>query len=96
MAKRKRKQAMATIKKCPSCAAAEIVALDVEGQQTGIANIEGIMAGVKALGLTSKADIKRELVVQARLWNYVPSSKEEEYAKGLLEEYRHREVKKQA
>jgi hypothetical protein len=95
MAKRKRKQEMVAIKKCPSCAAAEIVSLDVKGQQTGISNIDGIIAGVKAQALTDENDIAKELLDQAKLWNYVPPAKEEEYARALLAEYLRREGKGQ-
>jgi hypothetical protein len=61
----------------------------VDGKETGIDQLDWIIADVKKLGLTDDAAITGELLKRTRALNYVPTKKVQEYEKALLAEYKH-------
>ncbi|MDD5024530.1 MAG: NAC family transcription factor [Methanoregula sp.] len=61
----------------------------VDGKETGIDQLDWIIAEVKKLGLTDDAAITGELLKRTRALNYVPTKKVQEYEKALLAEYKH-------
>ncbi|GAB6284764.1 MAG: hypothetical protein STSR0009_09640 [Methanoregula sp.] len=61
----------------------------VDGKETGIDQLDWIIAEVKKLGLTDGAAITGELLKRTRALNYVPTKKVQEYEKALLAEYKH-------
>ncbi|MDD3136708.1 MAG: NAC family transcription factor [Methanoregula sp.] len=61
----------------------------VDGKETGIDQLDWIIAEVKKLGLTDDAAITGELLKRTRALNYVPTKKVQEYEKALFAEYKH-------
>lgn len=60
----------------------------VDGKETGIDQLDWIMAEVRKLGLTNDAAITEELLKRVKALNYVPTKKTDAYGRALLEEYR--------
>jgi len=60
----------------------------VDGKETGIDQLDWIIAEVKKLGLTDDAVITDELLKRTQALNYVPTKKVQEYKNALLAEYR--------
>jgi len=61
----------------------------VDGKETGIDQLDWIIAEVKKLGLTDDAVITDELLKRTQALNYVPTKKVQEYKKALLAEFKH-------
>jgi len=60
----------------------------IDGKDTGIDHLDWILEEVKKLNLTSDAELSEEILKRVQKFNYVPSRKTEEYAAGLLAEYK--------
>jgi hypothetical protein len=60
----------------------------VDGKETGIDQLDWILAEVKKLKLTDEAAITDELLKRTQALNYVPTKKKEAYGAALLVEYR--------
>lgn len=60
----------------------------VDGKETGIDQLDWIMAEVRKLGLTNDAAITEELLKRVKTLNYVPTKKTDAYGRALLAEYR--------
>jgi hypothetical protein len=60
----------------------------IDGKETGIDQLDWILAEVKKLKLTDGAAITDELLKRTQALNYVPTKKKEEYGVALLEEYK--------
>lgn len=60
----------------------------VDGKETGINQLEFIVAGVRDLHLTGDAAIREELLKRAGVLNYIPTKKKEAYGDALLREYK--------
>lgn len=60
----------------------------IDGKDTGIDHLDWILDDVKKLGLTADAEISAEILKRVQKFNYVPSRKTDEYAAGLLAEYK--------
>jgi len=60
----------------------------VDGKETGIDQLDWILAEVKKLELSDNAAITEELLKRTMALNYVPTKKKELYGAALLEEYR--------
>jgi hypothetical protein len=61
----------------------------VDGKETGIDQLDWIIAEVKKLGLTEDAAITDELLKRTKALNYIPTKKIQEYGMALLTEYKH-------
>ncbi|RXE56059.1 aldolase [Methanoculleus taiwanensis] len=68
--------------------AIKIRAILVDGRETGINQLDEIVAGVRKLDLKSDDALREELLRRARVFNYIPTKKTDAYADALLEEYR--------
>ena len=72
---------------CPAAAAGRINQLNIDGNLTGIVQLDAIIEEVLKLGLNTEGDINRELLNKVKNYNYVPSSKEDHYRAALFIEY---------
>lgn len=70
--------------------AIKIRAIVVDGRETGINQLDEIVAGVRKLDLKSDDALREELLRRARVFNYIPMKKTDAYADALLKEYRSR------
>jgi hypothetical protein len=60
----------------------------IDGKETGIDQLDWILAEVKKLKLADDNVITEELLKRAMALNYVPTKKKEVYGVALLAEYR--------
>jgi hypothetical protein len=60
----------------------------VDGKETGINQLDFIVAGVRDLHLENDAAIREELLRWANEFNYIPTKKKEAYAEALMREYK--------
>jgi len=60
----------------------------IDGKETGIDQLDWILAEVKNLKLADDNVITEELLKRTMALNYVPTKKKEVYGATLLEEYR--------
>ncbi len=60
----------------------------VDGKETGIEQLDWIIAEVRKLRLADDATITGELLKRTKVLNYVPTKKTREYGEALLREYR--------
>ncbi len=75
----------------PCCAAEalrRIRQIPVNGIMTGITMLDESIASVRAQNPGSETEIRKILMQKIRVYNYVPSGVEEEYAQAVMEEYR--------
>ena len=60
----------------------------VDGKETGIDQLDWIVAEVRKLNLSDDSAITEELLKRTRALNYVPTKKTKEYGEALLKEYK--------
>ncbi|WAC04422.1 MAG: NAC family transcription factor [Methanoregula sp.] len=60
----------------------------IDGKETGIDQLDWILAEVKKLKLTEDTSITEELLKRTQALNYVPTKKKEAYGAALLKEYK--------
>jgi hypothetical protein len=60
----------------------------IDGKETGIDQLDWILAEVKKLNLSDDNAITEELLKRTMALNYVPTKKKVEYGAALLGEYR--------
>ncbi|BBL68187.1 NAC family transcription factor [Methanoculleus chikugoensis] len=60
----------------------------VDGKETGINQLEFIVAGVRDLHLENDAAIRDELLKWASEFNYIPTKKKAAYGDALMQEYK--------
>jgi hypothetical protein len=60
----------------------------VDGKETGIDQLDWILAEVWKLNLSDDTVIREELLKRTQVLNYVPTKKKEAYGAALLEEYK--------
>ena len=75
----------------PCCAAdalRRIRQIPINGIMTGITMLDESIAEVKEQNPGSEPEIRVALMKKIRIYNYIPKSVEEEYARALMEEYR--------
>ncbi len=75
----------------PCCAAEalrRIRQIPINGVPTGICMFDECIAEVKTQGFAGEPEIQAALLRQIKVYNYIPRSVEEEYARALLEEFR--------
>ena len=75
----------------PCCAAdalRRIRQIPINGIMTGITMLDESIAEVKEQNPGSEPEILSSLMKKIRIYNYIPKSVEEEYARALMEEYR--------
>jgi hypothetical protein len=60
----------------------------IDGKETGIDHLDWIFDEVKKLGIVNDAVLSEEILKRVKQFNYVPTKKMDEYAAGLLAEYK--------
>ena len=60
----------------------------IDGKETGIDHLDWIFDEVKKLGIGNDARLAEEILKRVQQFNYVPTKKTEQYAAGLLAEYK--------
>jgi hypothetical protein len=60
----------------------------IDGKETGIDHLDWIFDEVKKLGIANDARLSEEILKRVQQFNYVPTKKMEQYAAGLLAEYK--------
>jgi hypothetical protein len=60
----------------------------VDGKETGIDQLDWIIAEVRKLNLSDDTVITEELLKRTKALNYVPTKKTKEYGEALLREYK--------
>jgi hypothetical protein len=60
----------------------------IDGKETGIDHLDWILEEVKKLNLSGDSELSEEILKRVQKFNYVPTRKTEEYAAGLLAEYK--------
>ena len=63
----------------------------IDGKETGIDQLDFILAEVGKLDLPNQEEIAETLVTVTNRFNYVPTKKREEYKTALLREYLNKE-----
>jgi len=62
--------------------------IPVDGKETGIDQLDWIIAEVRKLNLADDVAITGELLKRTKALNYVPTKKTNEYGEALLAEYK--------
>ena len=73
---------------CPSAAERKVKKIVVGETVVGIVRWEEIKDEVRKKGGRNEEEIAEELLRLVKIYNYVPSSAEEEYKEALLREYK--------
>ncbi len=60
----------------------------VDGKETGVNQLDLIVAGVRDLHLKDDAAVREELLKRAGAFNYIPTKKRDAYADALMREYK--------
>jgi hypothetical protein len=60
----------------------------VDGKETGINQLDWIVAEVRKLNLSGDTEITDELLKRTKVLNYVPTRMTEKYGEALLKEYK--------
>jgi len=82
--------------KIPCCAAdalRHIRQIPVNGIPTGICMLDECIAEIKAQDLKNESESRAALLKRIKVYNYIPRSVEDEYARVLYEEYKKSSVK---
>ncbi|MFA5311874.1 MAG: hypothetical protein WC375_00990 [Methanomassiliicoccales archaeon] len=72
---------------CAAAAARKIKHVHISDSEVGLVSLDEIMNEVKELELNEGSDIGKALLKRVKIYNYVPSSTQQEYEIGLLNEY---------
>jgi hypothetical protein len=72
---------------CANDALCRIKQIRINGIPTGIAMLEKIISDVKALKISDRNQLKKELMLRVKVYNYVPSAIFNAYADAVLQEY---------
>ncbi|MBT4482838.1 MAG: hypothetical protein HOC71_04070 [Candidatus Latescibacteria bacterium] len=79
---------MSEIKPC--CAASlarKVKKLNIGGTLIGISMLDSIIEEVSKMDINDQNEIKHELIKRVKVYNYVTSSAEKDYADTVFEEY---------
>lgn len=66
----------------------DISMINIGGMKIGLVGLTHVIEEIKALGIMDDKKLKNILFEKIKSQNYVPSSREEDYAKALLKEYK--------
>ncbi len=81
----------------PCCAADALLRVrqvPINGISTGICMLDECVAEVQSQDLKTEPEIRAALLKRVTVYNYIPRTIEDEYARVLLEEYRKSPVRK--
>ncbi|MDZ7260933.1 MAG: thioredoxin family protein [candidate division KSB1 bacterium] len=68
--------------------AGDVTMISIGGMKVGLVGLSDIIEEVKAMGLTDDRELKNVILQKVKSQNYVPSSREQEYAHALLKMYK--------
>ncbi|MDW5564338.1 MAG: hypothetical protein SA339_14080 [Methanomassiliicoccus sp.] len=71
---------------CAAAAARKIKKIMIRDQETGIAQLDEIIAKIRAMNLDD-AEIGRALLKEVKIFNFVPRSQEKDYELAMVKEY---------
>lgn len=77
--------------KVPCCqldAARKVKRLYIKGIPVGISKLDHIIDYVSSLGLENEDEIKKELITQMKLYNYIPAEAEKDYGEAAFQFYK--------
>jgi hypothetical protein len=66
----------------------------IDGKETGIDHLDWIFDEVKKLRVDNDTVITEEIIRRVKQFNYIPTKKSQEYAVGLLAEYKKSQLNK--
>ncbi len=72
---------------CAASAAQKVKKLNIGGTLIGISMLDSIIEEVSKMGLNEQNEIKHEIIKRVKVYNYVASSAEKDYADTVFEEY---------
>jgi len=73
---------------CANEALRRVTTIEVNGIPTGIVMLGKIVEEVREMKITDEARLRELLLEKVKVYNYVPKSATEAYARALLQEYR--------
>ena len=73
---------------CSADAARRFNRINVEGNMVGIIELRMVMMEVRDMDLEDDDEIRVQLVMRTKIYNYVPPKAEKSYGDALLEEYK--------
>jgi hypothetical protein len=68
--------------------AIKVATILVDGKETGINHLDAILKDVRDLDLKTDVAVRAELIKRVRVFNYVPTKKQDAYADAVLQEYK--------
>lgn len=72
---------------CAADALRKIKQITIGGTLIGISNLDGIFKIVSKMGFQENAQLKKELLKQVKIYNYVSPAAENDYADAIYAEY---------
>jgi len=66
----------------------EITIISINEIKIGLIGLGDVFDNVKKMNLSDESELKNQLLEQVRMQNYVPDSRADDYAQGLLREYK--------
>lgn len=82
-----------TIPCCAADALRRIRQIPINGIPTGICMLDECIAEIKVQDLKSDPEIRAALLKRIKVYNYIPRTVEDEYARALSEEYKKSSLK---
>lgn len=72
---------------CPASAIRKIRQIDIGGSPTGLVHLDETLQEVYNMKIKDKRKLKKELLKQVKIYNYVAPVAEKKYEEALFEEY---------
>lgn len=66
----------------------EVTMVTIGGNKIGLIGLSEIFENLKQKNLSDESELKKQLLQQARVQNYVPDSRADDYARAILLEYK--------
>jgi len=70
---------------CPG--RASVRRINVDGQSVGISQLDDILRAARLLADRTEGSVKEFLMMQLKIYNYIPSGSEQEYLDAVWQEY---------
>ncbi len=77
--------------KIPCCqldVARRVKQIEIDGTKVGISHLDKIFEDITKLSLKTDKQIKKELLTQVKIYNYIPQSAESAYMEAIFEVYK--------
>lgn len=66
----------------------EVTTISIGGMKIGLIGLDGVIEQIKEMNLTDDDEIKQHLLEKVGEQNYIPASREQDYASALLRHYK--------